>query len=564
MPVISAKGSSQPRWLFPFVIIVVFMLSALPLGRLAYTGILSSLKGDMWPLLSDPALWQAAVNTLSTSFFGMLISLAIGGVFALALTLCNIRGKSILSFLFMLPMMIPPQVTALSWIGMSGPSSTLLKAIGMAPALGSAQPLYSIFGISLLLGVQHAPLVYLSLRSGLLALPQDGIEAAKLSGASSWQVLKDIILPLSMPGLIAGAAIAFVSGVGNFGIPAILGIPASIFTLPTLIYSRFSSFGSSTFGDIAMLSGMIAIISVLGLAIQERAMKGRDYRIIGLSGKAATFQLAGWRLIVEALLWLAILIILVAPLAALVASSLAPAYGVPLTLKTATIHAYEEILFRQSVTRTAFVNSLFLATATSLCLLLVTVLTAYFLVMGKSRFMFLLSALVDIPYALPGVVISVSYVLLFAAPIPLVGITLYGTLWIILLAYFSSFFAVSLKPMVSAFTQFDPVLEEAARLSGAGFWRRMKDIILPLVGPAAGASVILVFLIACNELTVSALLWSAGTQTLGVVIYNLDDSGSFDLASALSVLVVAMVIVLMLLLELLGRKLPKGVVPWRN
>ncbi|WP_296099169.1 iron ABC transporter permease [uncultured Agrobacterium sp.] len=564
MPVISAKGSSQPRWLFPFVIIVVFMLSALPLGRLAYTGILSSLKGDIWPLLSDPALWQAAVNTLSTSFFGMLISLAIGGGFALALTLCNIRGKSILSFLFMLPMMIPPQVTALSWIGMTGPSSTLLKAIGMAPALGSAQPLYSIFGISLLLGVQHAPLVYLSLRSGLLALPQDGIEAAKLSGASSWQVLKDIILPLSMPGLIAGAAIAFVSGVGNFGIPAILGIPASIFTLPTLIYSRFSSFGSSTFGDIAMLSGMIAIISVLGLAIQERAMKGRDYRIIGLSGKAATFQLGGWRLIVEALLWLAILIILVAPLAALVASSLAPAYGVPLTLKTATIHAYEEILFRQSVTRTAFVNSLFLATATSLCLLLVTVLTAYFLVMGKSRFMFLLSALVDIPYALPGVVISVSYVLLFAAPIPLVGITLYGTLWIILLAYFSSFFAVSLKPMVSAFTQFDPVLEEAARLSGAGFWRRMKDIILPLVGPAAGASVILVFLIACNELTVSALLWSAGTQTLGVVIYNLDDSGSFDLASALSVLVVAMVIVLMLLLELLGRKLPKGVVPWRN
>ncbi len=564
MQSVSKTGNSQPRWLFPFVVSVVFMLSALPLGRLAYTGILSSLKGDMWPLLSDPALWDAVVNTLSTSFFGMVISLTIGAGFALALTLCDIRAKSALSFLFMLPMMIPPQVTALSWIGMTGPSSTLLKAIGLAPPLGSPQPLYSIAGIALLLGVQHAPLVYLSLRAGLLALPQDGIEAAKLSGASSWQVLKDIILPLAMPGLIAGAAISFVSGVGNFGIPAILGIPASIFTLPTLIYSRFASFGSSTFGDIAMLSGMIAIISVLGLAIQERAMKGRDYRIIGLSGKAATFQLGGWRMLAELALWLGIFFMLVAPLTALVVSSLAPAYGVPLTLKTATLHAYEEILFRQAVTRTAFANSLLLATATSLCLLAVTVLTAYFLVRGKSRFMFLLSALVDIPYALPGVVISVSYVLLFAAPIPLLGVTLYGTLWIILLAYFSSFFAVSLKPMVSAFTQFDPALEEAARLAGAGFWRRMFDIILPLVGPAAGASVILVFLIACNELTVSALLWSAGTQTLGVVIYNLDDSGSFDLASALSVLVVAMVIVLMLLLEVLGRKLPKGVVPWRN
>ena len=230
----SAYGSSQPRWLFPFVVSVVFALSALPLGRLAYTGIISSLNGDIWRLLADPALWDAALNTLSTSFFGMLISLAIGGAFALSLTLCDIRGKSILSFLFMLPMMIPPQVTALSWIGMTGPSSTLLKAIGLAPPMGSPQPLYSIAGIALLLGVQHAPLVYLSLRAGLLALPQDGIEAAKLSGASPRRVLFDIILPLSTPGLIAGAAISFVSNVGNFGIPAILGIPGSIFTLPQL------------------------------------------------------------------------------------------------------------------------------------------------------------------------------------------------------------------------------------------------------------------------------------------------------------------------------------------
>lgn len=564
MSVLNASGNSQPRWLFPFVVLVVFVLSALPLGRLAYTGIVSSLNGDLWPLLTDPALWKAVWNSLVTSFLGMVISVVIGGGFALALTLCNVRGKAAMSFLFMLPMMIPPQVTALSWIGMTGPSSTLLKAIGLAPALGSPQPLYSIGGIALLLGVQHAPLVYLSLRAGLLALPQDGIEAARLSGATSWRVLKDVILPLSTPGLIAGAAIAFVSGVGNFGIPAILGIPASIFTLPTLIYSRFASFGTSTFGDIAMLSGMIAIISVAGLAVQERAMKGRDYRIIGLSGKVATFRLLGWRFSLEFVLWLSIFFMLVAPLAALVASSLAPAYGVPLSLKTATLHAYEEILFRQASTRTAFLNSMFLASVTAASLLVVTLLTAYFLVRAKSRFLFILSALVDIPYALPGIVIAVAFILLLAAPLPFVGVTLYGTIWIILLAYFSSFFAVSLKPMVGAFSQFDPALEEAARLAGAGFWRRLKDIILPLVAPAAGASIILVFLIACNELTVSALLWSAGTQTLGVVIYNLDDSGSFDLASALSVLVVAMVIILMLLLELLGRKLPKGVVPWQN
>jgi len=143
-------------------------------------------------------------------------------------------------------------------------------------------------------------------------------------------------------------------------------------------------------------------------------------------------------------------------------------------------------------------------------------------------------------------------------------VTLYGTICIILIAYLSSFFAVSLKPVVSAFHQLDPALEEAAKLSGAGFFRRLADIIVPLIAPAAGASVILVFLIACNELTISALLWSVGTQTLGVAIYNLDDSGSSDLASALSVLVVLMVVIMMLLLELMAKRLPRGVVPWRN
>ncbi|NKN36302.1 iron ABC transporter permease [Agrobacterium sp. a22-2] len=564
MPLPFTKANSQPRWLFPFVATVVFAFCVVPLLRLFQAGLASIWRGSAWALISEGSVWTAALNTLSTSFFGMVISVIIGGVFALALTLADIRGKWLLSFLFMLPTMIPPQVTALAWVGMTGPSSPLLKTIGLAPPLGSPQPLYSIAGIALLLGVQHAPLVFLALRAGLLALPRDGIEAAKLAGASPGRVLFDIILPLSLPGLIAGAAIAFVSGVGNFGIPAILGIPASIFTLPTLIYSRFASFGSSTFGDIAMLSGMIAVIAVAGIAVQERALRGRDYRVIGLSGSAATFRLGFIRPVVEALLWLVLVAILVLPLLALIAGSLVPAYGVVLSFKSISFHAYEEILFRQSVTRTAFSNSLFLATVTSLGLLVMSVLTAYALTRGPSRFTTIVSAMIEIPYALPGIVISVAFILVFAAPIPLLGVTIYGTIWIILAAYVSSFFAVGLKPVISAFRQLDPALEEAARLSGAGLYRRLVDIIVPLIAPAAGASVVLVFLIACNELTVSALLWSAGTQTLGVAIYNLDDSGSYDLAAALSVLVVGMVTVLMLLLELMAATLPKGVVPWRN
>ncbi|RUM08438.1 ABC transporter permease [Rhizobium chutanense] len=557
-------GNSQPVWLFPFVVAVVLILSVLPLARLAMVGIGAFANGGVIDVLSAPSLWSATYYTVVTSVLGTVISLIIGCLFAFLLTLTDIRGKGPLSFFFVLPMMIPPQVTALAWVQMSGPSSPLLKALDIAPPLGSPQPLYSVGGIALLYGVQHAPLVYLALRAGLMTLPRDGVEAARLSGASSLRVFRDIILPLSLPGIIAGAAISFVSCTGNFGIPAILGIPASIFTLPTLIFTKFSAFTSRTFGDVAVLAAIIAMISVAGLMIQDRALRGRDYRVIGLSGASAAFELGAWHLLFTPLLWFILFFMLAAPFFALVAGALVPAYGVPLTFKTVSLHAFQEILFRQAVTRTAFINSLSLAGATALGLLVVTVLAAYALTRRRDALSRIVSSLIEIPYSLPGIVMAVALILVFAAPIPVLNVSLYGTIWIILIAYFSSFFAVSLKPVVSAFHQLDPALEEAARLSGAGFFRRLFDIIMPLIAPAAGASVILVFLIACNELTISALLWSAGTQTLGVAIYNLDDSGSSDLASALSVLIVLMVVVMMLLLEVLAKRLPKGVVPWRS
>ena len=564
MPAVPRTGDSRPAWLFPFIATAVFLLSALPLGRLAVAAFHANAAGRSAPVLLDPMTWTAVRNTLVVSTGGMAIAIPIGGAFALAVSLTDIRGKMALSFAFMLPLMIPPQVTALAWIQMSGPSSPILNTLGLAPPLGSPQPLYSLGGIAPLLGVQNAPLLFLTLRAGLSALPRDAIEAARLSGASPLQVMRHIVLPLAMPGLVAGAAIVFVSSIGNFGIPIMLGIPKSIFVLPTLIYSRLAGFGTSVFGDMALLSMLVAAIAVLGILVQQAALRHRDYRILGLSGAGVRFALGRWRLPLETLLWLAIAAVLVAPLVALVASSLVPTYGVKLTAATASLSAYREVLFHQQTTITALLNSLFLASAASVGLLVVALPLGYWLNGRRSWLTVAVESLADIPYALPGIVVAVAFILLFAAPIPVVGVSIYGTIWIILIAYLSSFLSVSLKPVASAIAQTDPALEEAARLAGAPFLRRMCDILLPVIAPAAGASVILVFLISVHELTVSALLWSAGTQTLGVMVYNLDDAGNINLAAALSVLIVMMVFVLMLFLELVGSRLPRGVIPWRD
>ncbi|MFN3613796.1 MAG: ABC transporter permease subunit, partial [Rubrimonas sp.] len=141
--------------------------------------------------------------------------------------------------------------------------------------------------------------------------------------------------------------------------------------------------------------------------------------------------------------------------------------------------------------------------------------------------------------------------------------TLYGTLWIILLAYLAAFFSVALKPVAAAAAQMDPALEDAARVSGAGFGMRMRRIHLPLLAPAAASGGLLVFLTAYNEITVSALLWSRGTETIGTTIFNYEDGGSAGLAAAMSSITVAATAAMMLALNAAAGRLPAGVIPWR-
>lgn len=557
---------SQLRWLPWLLLLAIASLSLAPSLRLVVEAFSQPLNAEssLWRVLRDAATWRAAWHSLYTAGLGTLISLLFGSLFAFAITLTDIRAKQSLVFCFTLPMMIPPQVTALSWLQLFGPASPLLNSLGLAPPLGSPQPLYSANGIALLLGIQHAPLVFLALRTSLLSLPRELVEAARINGAGQWQVWRDIILPVTRSGLIAGGAIAFVSGLGNFGIPAMLGIPASYYVLPTLIYQRMAGFGHSVLSEVASLSLLIGGLALIGVAIQQRLLERSRFALLGQSGRPHDFVLGSRRWVLEAGLGTILALILLAPLAALVVGSLVPALGVPLTLETLTLSAYGEMLGRQGVTLRAFHNSLWLAGGAALVLMMLSVLLAYYMQRLSPRLRLWLASVIEIPYALPGVVLAIACILLFVRPLPVIDVALYGTLGIIFIAYLARFLTVCLKPVSSSLGQLDGSLEEAAQLAGAGPLRRLVDIVLPLIAAAVFAGGLLVFLIAVNELTVSALLWSAGNETLGVLIFNLDQSGDKVLASAVAVLVVVMVAALMLGLNLLASRLPRGVIPWRH
>ncbi|WP_340243706.1 ABC transporter permease [Sulfitobacter pontiacus] len=567
MGVLTKNGGSRSEgWLLSTILIVAISLTLAPVLRLFVEGVTDqgavglSLAGEV---LRQPSTLSALKHSLVTAGFGTLVSVVLGSAFAFLVALTDLRAKAALVFCLMIPMMIPPQITALSWTQIMGPSSVLLKTLGLAPPLGSPQPLYSAQGIILLLGIQHMSIIFLTLRAGLRAIPQEVVEAARISGARGLRTWWQVVMPLTLPSLAAGTAITFVTALGNFGIPAMLGIPAGYATLPTLVYQKLAGMGTSVLAEVSILAMLIGAVAVTGILTQRFFQSRQRVYLVGATSRPLAIPLGAARLPVEVLLWAVVCTILVLPMFGLLATSLVPAYGVPLRLDTVTLQAWTEVLLRQPVTTRAFANSFGLAIGAAVVLMLLCLPLAWLMERNPTRLSRLFDSMLDLPYALPGVVLSIAMILLLIK-LPFTDATLYGTIWIIFLAYLARFFAVMFRPVQASLKQLDPAMGEAAQSVGASLFQRLRDVIVPLSAPAAAAGAILVFLTAFNELTVSALLWSSGTETLGVVIFNLDDSGETAMASALAMTIVLVVMALMVLVQLMSRRFPKGVVPWQT
>lgn len=516
--------------------------------------------GQVW---SGRAARVATINTLDAALWATALSVALGGAMALIVSLTDVRGRVALVFLLILPLLIPPQVSALAWLSLIGPQSPLWMVPGLDGLRPQRNPLLGREGVILVMGVEHAPMVFLALRAGLRALPGDLIDAARGAGSRPLGTVGRVILPLMLPSLLAGAALAFVSAIGNFGVPALLGIPGRYPVLSTLIYQRLSGFGPTALPEVAALALILAGMAAVGIAVQALALRRFAVATDRTSGGHRGFTLGRARAPVSVAVWAVMTVIAVLPLAALVAAALVPAVGVRLTAGTATLSNLTEVVWGLSMTQRAFLNSLTLAALASVLTLAAAVPLAWLAVRGF-RAARLLNLAADAPYVLPGIVLSIAFILTFLPPLPLLGVSLYNTLWILLLAYLARFFALALRPVMAALAQLDPALEEAARSAGARGFFRLVTIVLPLVAPAVGAGAILVFLGAFSELTVSALLWSRGNETLGVVIFSLYDEGRTTMAAAVSVWVLAVVLSLAALVTRLARRLPEGVLPWQS
>lgn len=500
-------------------------------------------------IFSESANLKAFWNSIWVSSLSTLICVAVGTILAMLVVRTDIPGKSWLRMLLLLPYGIPPFIGAMAWAQLFGPVGYVSKLyMTLTGATSAPWNIYSAAGVVLVLAVYQFPVVFITVSGALGKIDTSLEEAARMSGAGPFRTLIDVTMPLITPAITASALLAFVGCISNFGIPALLGFRARFFVLTTKIYSALS------IPDMPLATAMaviLAITSGIPLILERRLERGQSrYTVIaGKSVRPQTMSLGSWRIPVFIIVVLVSLFAGVVPLISMLLTSFLKYWGAPLNLANMTTSHYKYILDLPMASR-AFRNSLFLAVSAATITMAVGALVSYMSVRAKIKGAKTLDFVGTIPYAVPCTMVAIAMILAWSRP----PVMLYGTIWVILAAYLVRYMPFSIRTTNATLQQVHVSLEEAARVSGAGWTQTMRDIVMPLIKPGLIAGWILVFMPALRELTMSVLLWSQGAETIGVVIYNMQDAGYTQIAAALSTIVLLVI----LAGNAIVRKLSKG------
>ena len=504
---------------------------------------------------------SAMLNTLVIALFSTVLATIVGVFFAWLLGRSDIPLKGLMKFLFSIPFMIPPFLAAMAWDMMfSGRGGYINRWLMSVFNLANAPfNINSVAGIIVIEVVYYFPFVYMQVVSALERMDPTLEESARIAGAKQLYVIRRITLPLTIPAISSGMLLVLITSISNYGIPAMLGFSQNIFTLPTMIVEKMNRAGGSFDGirQATALSIVLVIVVSLALLLQRKLLAVGRYDIIkGKSMRPALIKLrkAKYPLLVFSLLFLALVVL--APLVMILLVSFIKAYGLEFKLENFTLANYQRIFVGNAMVKDSVGNSLFLGFAAGIICLFLGTMLAYVIYKVKPKGGTILEVLAVLPYSLPGTVMAIGCILAWSGAF--FGITLYNTIWIILVAYVARYLSYTLKSSSASLQQVHVSLEEASRSCGATHLESLRDITLPLIKPAMVSGFFLVFLPAMRELTTSVLLYGPNSRTLGVAIYQLRINGQIAPAAALSVVTIVLIMVCNNLVKFITKDRKRG------
>lgn len=488
-------------------------------------------------LLKEPRTIKAIRNTLLISVGSTAISVAAGSFFAYLVAYTNIKRKRLLELLVLAPYIIPSYIITLAWSSLlmkRGLVNTFLRGIGL-PAVN----IYSLWGIILVMGICNIPVVYLMTVNMLRKIPRDMEWAARASGYTPWQVIRKITLVQAMPAIAGGGVLAFLASIDNFSIPAFLGISSGIPVLSTYIYEKAISFGPSAFNLAAALSVILSVIAIGGTILQGKLVKKNSGLESVKEDYSVRLVLPEWaRCLAE---WGSILVLAVftvVPVISMILSSFCKNYGTKLRPENFSLRNFAFVFTNDGV-RKAVCNSLMLALTTCVICIVIGTATAYLKVRKNSASARMFESAASLTYALPGIVLALAMIFHWTM-VP--GV--YGTIKILVIAYATRYMVLQIKGSTTAMLSVEPALEEAGQVCGesrAVIWRR---IMIPLMSKQIISSSFLIFVSSMTELTLSSMLAAAGTKTIGLTIFSLQQGGDYSLSAAMSSVIVFVVVLI--------------------
>ena len=542
--------------------VVLIYLVALPLLFLLYGSLSTAMPGQSGSIsfqtyghiLSDPRSYRIMGYSFVYAAGSSLISFVIGAAIAWLLQRTDVPGKGLFRFLALFPLFMPTVLVTVGWILLLDPNVGLLNHI-IQGAFGLENAPFNVFslaGIIWVRGVLDVPLVFLWLWPALVAMDPSLEEAAAMSRAGPSAVMRTITFPLIFPALAATFLISFVTSIEDVTVPILIGLPAEIYLFASEIFLAATRVPSDLHA--ASVYAVILLLITMALTVVYRRLTYHTERYVIVRGRGyrpSLTRLGRARLPLAGLMAFVLFVLVVLPIFVLLWTSLSPYLQVPSLpgLKNLSLQWYETLLVDPMLHR-GFVNSMILGITTGLIVMLLALIIGWVVIRSGSRFRNVLDFLAFMPIAIPALVTGLSLMWLYLSlPLPV-----YGTLWILLIAYVTRFIPYGVRLAYAGFTQLHPELEEAAYLSGSNWAKTLRTISLPLLAPTLAAGMIYTFLRAFRELPASLLLSSFRKEPYSVVAFHIWDSGDVGKTAAYGmVAIVFMTIVVVGVQRLVGR-----------
>ena len=464
-----------------------------------------------------PEEWAALWASLWISLATVGLAAGIGVPLAFLFERNEFPGRRLLGTLVALPVVLPPLVGVIAFLFLYGESGFVARAL--QALLGLEESPWRLSGpLAVLLVHAYTMYVYFYLftRAGLARLDGSLLEAASALGAGRRQVLSRVTLPLLRPVLTAAALLTFMTSLASFSAPYVFGGGFRVMTTQ-IVASKLN-------GDVAMAmveTVTLAAVALVGLALLQRSEKGRVVAGGGRGVAPVRKKLGRSRWIAAAFGW-GLAIVLLLPHATLVLVSLVPrgTWTIEILPPVLNLRNYVSLVTETERLR-PLVNSLWMAVAATAGALVLGFAAARIAVRGRSRLGGLLETLLAIPWALPGTVFAVALSAAFSVHAPWIGrFVLVGTAAILPLGYMVRNLPLTGRAAFAGFRQLDPALDEAAASLGAGKWRRLRRVDLPLTAPAMAAGASLAFLTALGDFVISVVLYTFETRPISIEILS--------------------------------------------